>query len=71
MVASLQISNAEATRIAHIADLNEASGKVAIVAASDLHFGLTRMAESQAVATDAKVFRDMEEAREWIGLPQL
>ena len=70
-VSSLQISPAEATKIAHEADKNEELPKEAVVTASDLHFGLTRMAQGQTLGTDVKMFRDMEEAKKWLGFPLL
>jgi hypothetical protein len=44
-------------------------GRVAIVAAEDIHFGLSRMGSvySESVGVEAEVFRTEEEALVWLG----
>ncbi len=71
VVSSLEISSADATQIARAEDINDASPKVALVTASELNFGLVRMAANQVFTTVPHVFRDMEQARKWIGLAPL
>lgn len=43
-------------------------GRVAVVAASDVHFGLSRLGSvySQGVGVEAQVFRDLESAVAWL-----
>ena len=43
-------------------------GRVAVVASSDVHFGLSRMGSvySEGVGVEAKVFRDVESAVAWL-----
>jgi len=52
-------------------DRTQFETKIAVVASSDLAFGLSRM--YQAYRSDApialEVFRDMDAARAWLGLP--
>ena len=47
-------------------------GKTAVVIAKDLNFGIMRMyeayAESEEIDFETRVFRDMEKAKEWLGV---
>ncbi len=45
-------------------------GRVAVVAASDVHFGLSRLGSvySEGVGVETEVFRDAETAMAWLGL---
>ncbi|MBN1163735.1 MAG: hypothetical protein JXB45_04100 [Candidatus Krumholzibacteriota bacterium] len=45
--------------------------KTAIIASSDLSYGLSRMyqAYSDAVSGESSVFRNLDEALEWLGVP--
>jgi hypothetical protein len=44
-------------------------GRVAVVASSDIHFGLSRLGSvySEGVGVEAQVFRDVESAAAWLG----
>ncbi len=44
-------------------------GRVAVVASSDVHFGLSRLGSvySESVGVEAQVFRDVESAVAWLG----
>jgi hypothetical protein len=44
-------------------------GRVAVVASSDVHFGLSRLGSvyTEGVGVDAQVFRDVESAAAWLG----
>jgi hypothetical protein len=46
-------------------------GRVAVVAPSDVHFGLSRMGavHSEQVGVAARVFRTADEALRWLGPP--
>ncbi|MCI0451139.1 MAG: hypothetical protein L0Z51_01970 [Candidatus Latescibacteria bacterium] len=46
-------------------------GRVAVVAASDVHFGLSRLGSvyTEGVGVEAQVFRDVEGAIAWLGSP--
>jgi hypothetical protein len=46
-------------------------GRVAVVAPSDVHFGLSRLgaAHSEKAGVDAQIFRTMAEALKWLGVP--
>ena len=48
-------------------------GRVAVVAPSDVHFGLSRMGavHSERVGVDAQVFRTTDEALRWLGTAPL
>lgn len=63
-----------AERRARNAVLNAARPRVAIVAPADVMFGIARMYESSSHRDDGSrrylVCRTMEEAREWLSLPQ-
>jgi hypothetical protein len=58
----------------HRADRSERARRVAIVASSDFLFGMARMAATllatNALRTEYHAFRDMDEARAWLGLPR-
>jgi hypothetical protein len=45
---------------------------VAVVAASDVHFGLSRLGSvySEGVGVEAQVFREVESALAWLGSPK-
>ena len=49
-----------------------AGGKTAIVISKDLNFGISRMfqsyAENDKIEFEIKVFRDIEKAKEWLGV---
>jgi hypothetical protein len=47
-------------------------GRVAVVAASDVHFGLSRLGSvySEGVGVEAQVFREVESALAWLGSPK-
>ena len=49
-----------------------AGGKTAIVISKDLNFGISRMfqsyAENDKIAFEIRVFRDIERAKEWLGV---
>ncbi|HXV13302.1 MAG TPA: hypothetical protein VEC56_03765 [Candidatus Krumholzibacteria bacterium] len=47
-------------------------GRVAVVAASDVHFGLSRLGSvyTEGVGVEAQVFRDVESAVAWLGSPK-
>ena len=47
------------------------SGRVAVVAPTDLHFGLSRIGavRSESLGVDAQVFRATAEALKWLGVP--
>ena len=46
-------------------------GRVAVVAPSDVHFGLSRIgaARSESIGVDAQIFRTAAEALKWLGVP--
>ena len=62
----------ELTQLLVRADPSAKPARVAIVARADFTFGMARMfealAESAGVKTQYHVFRDMAEARAWLGL---
>jgi hypothetical protein len=70
------ISTHRVAELAALAEQMDPAGicsRLAIVAASDLHFGLARMYQSQReLAThgtrEVRVFREAKCAREWLGL---
>ncbi|HBK78303.1 MAG TPA: hypothetical protein DDZ83_01230 [Nitrospinae bacterium] len=68
-VTGLQVSNEETATIAHHQDANELPEKIAVVTNADLHFGLARMVKGQTRKDVMRIFRDMEKARKWLGLP--
>ena len=47
-------------------------GKTAMVISKDLDYGLTRIyqayAETEGIAFEIRIFRDMEKAKEWLGV---
>ena len=47
-------------------------GRLAVVAASDVHFGLSRIgaARSESIGVDAQVFRTAADALKWLGGPE-
>jgi hypothetical protein len=53
-------------------DTGPAQGRVAIVAPEDLAYGLSRMYQAfrGEDAVELMVFRDMIDARKWLGLPE-
>jgi SpoIIAA-like len=63
----------ELSRVLSAADRSGASRRVAIVASSDFQFGMARMAATLlstggAMTTEYMAFREMAEARRWLGL---
>jgi hypothetical protein len=46
-------------------------GRVAVVASSDVHFGLSRLGSvyTETVGVEAQVFRDVESAVSWLSIP--
>lgn len=70
------VSDIHSSQIESLADLvksiahSRSGGKTALVAASDLSFGLSRVYQALAEITDQaselQVFRSVEEARAWI-----
>jgi hypothetical protein len=62
----------ELAQVLRVADRSRTARRVAIVAPSDFQFGMARMAatllSTGGLATEYHAFRDMTEAREWLGL---
>ncbi|MDX1648269.1 MAG: hypothetical protein R3263_00310 [Myxococcota bacterium] len=70
-----RVSSGGLRRLAGVFEKADAGepGRVAIVAASDLAFGLSRMYQAfrSESMSEICVFRELEEARRWLGLDQL
>jgi hypothetical protein len=72
-VHNTDVTAATLRRVAHIyseADQRPEDSRVAIVAPGDLFYGLSRMYEAfrESSALEIRVFRDLPEARTWLGL---
>ena len=68
----IEVSAGELPAIAKLENIFSEHSLRAIVAESDLKFGMGRMIEGYSESSDGQiaVFRDMEEARRWLGLDQ-
>jgi len=71
---SLTLANAAIADIRRVAEYvgpfaDRVGGRVAVVASSDVHFGLSRLGSvySESVGVEAQVFRDVESAVAWLG----
>jgi len=72
--AGAEISSQVVRRVAdrfNRADRAREGSRVAIIATTDVHYGLSRMYQAfrSEAPVDLRVFRTMDEARAWLGLP--
>lgn len=73
---SESLETREPQQIRHVAEYlgpyrERIGGRCAVVAARDVHFGLSSMGVvySESVGIEAAVFRDSKSALEWLGVP--